>query len=120
MSLLYQRSLVLGLLLGLLVGHALSLKLSLKLLNLLAVVLVEGHIVVANQVVALLAACLGCLAVAPFQPCQHRLADVYSAVVHDVGLDNAVAVCLHNLCKAPAQQVVAHVSQVERLVGVGR
>ena len=42
-----------------------------------------------------------------FQPCQHRLADVYSAVVHDVGLYNAVAVGLHNLCKAPAQQVVA-------------
>ena len=120
MSLLDERSLVLGLLLGLLVGHALSLVFSLKLLYLLAVVLVKGYVIVANQVVALLAACLGCLAVAPLQPCQHGLADVYAAVVYYVGLYNAVAVGLHNLRKAPAEQVVAHVSQVERLVGVGR
>ena len=120
MSLLDERTLSLGLLLGSLFSHAFSHILGLQLLHLLAVVFVERHIVVANEVIALLAACLGCLAVAPLEPCEHRLADVYASVVHDVGLHHAVAVGLHDLCERPAEQVVAHMSEVERLVGVGR
>ena len=103
-----------SLLLGLLLVHALSH----ELLYLLAVVLVEGHVVVADKVVTLLAVGFGGLAVAVLLPCQHALADVYAAVVHDVGLHHTVAVGLHNLCQGPAQQVVAHVSQVQGLVGV--
>ena len=45
---------------------------------------------------------------------------MYAAVVHDVGLHHLVAVGGHNLCQRPAQQVVAHMAQVQRLVGVGR
>ena len=45
---------------------------------------------------------------------------MYSAVVHDVGLDHLVAVGLHDLGQRPPQEVVAHVAQVEGLVGVGR
>ena len=45
---------------------------------------------------------------------------MYAAVVDDVGLDHAVAVGGDNLCQGVAQEVVAHVSQVEGLVGVGR
>jgi len=45
---------------------------------------------------------------------------VDTSVVDDVGLDDLIAVGLHDLREAPAQQVVAHVSQVEWLIGVGR
>ena len=84
------------------------------------IVFVEGNVKVTNQVVTLLACGLGCVAVAPLEPCEHRLADVDATVVDDVGLHNLVAVGLHNLGQAETQQVVAHVSQVQGLVGVGR
>ena len=71
-------------------------------LYLLAVVLVKGHIIVSNQVVALLAAAFGCFAVAVVLPCQHALADVDSAVVNDVGLDNLVSVGLHDVGQSPS------------------
>ena len=84
------------------------------------IVLVKCHIEVANQVVALLAGRFGCCAIAPLEPSKHRLADVDTAVVDDIGLDHLVTVGLHNLGEAVAQQVVAYVAQVQRLVGVGR
>ena len=43
-----------------------------------------------------------------------------ATVVDDIGLHHLVAVGLHDFGQAEAQQVVAHVSQVQRLVGVGR
>ena len=119
-SLLDERRLLLGLLLSRLLVHALCHVLGLKLIHLLAVVLVESHVVVADEMVALLAAGLRSLAVAILQPCEHRLADVYASVVDDVGLNHLVAVGLHYLGERPTEQVVAHVSEVERLVGVGR
>ena len=85
-----------------------------------AIVLVERHVVVSDEVVALFARRFGSLAVAPLQPGQHTLTDMDAAVVHDIGLHHAIAVGSHDLCKRPAQQVVADVSQVERFVGVGR
>ena len=118
--LLDERSLGLGFLLSLLVGHAFGNELRLQLFHFLAIMLVEGHVVVADEMVALLSARFGRLAVAVFQPCEHRLADVYAAVVHDVGLHHAVAVGLHDLRQAPSQQVVAHMTEVEGLVRVGR
>ena len=102
------------LLLGLLFVHAFGH----ELLHLLTVVLVEQHVVVANEVVALLATRLRRLAVTPLQPCQHRLADVYATVVDDVRLHHAVAIGLHDFGQAPTQQVVAHMAQVQRFVGV--
>ena len=97
-SLFHQGALSLGFLFGSLFGHALGHKLCLQGFHLFAVVLVKGYIVVANEVVALLAAGFGCFAIAPLLPCQHRLADVYAAVVHNVCLHHAVAVGLHNFC----------------------
>ena len=91
-----------------------------KPLHLGTVVLVERHVVVADEGVAFLARSLRCFSVAELQPSQHRLADMNTAVVHDVGLHHAVAVSLHDLRQRPAEQVVAHVSEVERFVGVGR
>ena len=105
------------LLLGLLFANALS---GSNLLNLGLVVLVEEHIEVANQVVALLASALGSGAIAPLEPREHRLADVDATVVDDIGLHHLVATGFHNLCQTESQQVVAHMAQVERLVGVGR
>ena len=96
--LLDERSLFLGFLLSLFLAQTFGDILRSELLHLFAVVLVESHIVVADEVVAFLSACLGCFPVAIFQPCEHRLADVYSAVVDDVCLHHFVAVSLHNLC----------------------
>ena len=84
------------------------------------VVLVEGYIEVTDEVVALLAGGLGRSAVAPLEPSEHRFADVDATVVNDVGLNDFVAVGLHDFREAVAQQIVAHMAQVQRLVGVGR
>ena len=120
MGLLDERSLLLGLLLGLVGTHAASLILGLELSHLLAIVLVEEHVEVADQVVTLLVGRLGRDAVAPLLPGQHRLADMDATVVDDIGLDHAVAIGLEDARQRPSEEVVAHVSQVEGLVGVGR
>ena len=89
MSLLDERCL----LFGLLFVHALGD----EFLYFLAVVLVESHIIVANQVVALLAGTLRCFAIAVFQPGQHRLANVDTTIVDDIGLHHLIAIGLHDL-----------------------
>ena len=103
-------------LLGLLLVHTLCD----ELLDLLTVVLVEGHVVVANEVVTLLARGFGCLTITPLEPCEHRLADMDASVVDDVGLDHLVAIRLDDTCQSRSKEVVAHVSEVEGFVGVGR
>ena len=117
---LHERTFFLGLLLGSFGLHAFGLETCFELCHFGAVVLVEGYVVVAYQVVTLLARGLGRFAVAVFQPGQHRFTDVDAPVVHDVGLDHAVAVGFNHTGQCPAQKVVAHVPQVEGLVGVGR
>ena len=64
--------------------------------------LVESHVVVADEVVALLAARLGSLTITPLQPGQHRLTDMDTTVIHDIGLHHLVAIGLHDLCQRPA------------------
>ena len=103
--------------LGLLLAHTLF---GHELLNLAFVVLVELDIVLTHQVVALHARRLGGLATAIELPCEHRLADVDAAVVHQVYLDDVVAIGLQDGGHRVAEEVVADVSQVQRLVGVGR
>ena len=70
--------------------------------------------------VALFAAAFGCFSIAPFLPCEHGFAYVNTAVVHNIGLYNLVAVGRYYVGKRVTEQVVAYVSQVEGLVGVGR
>ena len=111
--------LLLGLFLGLLLCHTLGHVLRLEFLHLFAVMLVECHVVVTDEMVALLAARLGRLAVSPAQPGQHALADVYASVVHDIGLHHLVTVGLHDVCQGPTQKVVPHVAQMKGLVGIG-
>ena len=120
MGFLHERTFFLGLLLGSFGLHAFGLETCFELCHFGAVVLVEGYVVVAYQVVTLLARGLGRFAVAVFQPGQHRFTDVDAPVVHDVGLDHAVAVGFNHTGQCPAQKVVAHVPQVEGFVGVGR
>ena len=115
-----ERCLVLGFLLSLFLVHALSDELRFQFVALLFIVFVEEHVEVTDEVVALLVGCFGCDAVAPLDPSEHRLHDVDASVVDDIGLDDLVAVGLHDLGEAPSEQVVAHVSEMERLVGVGR
>ena len=103
-------------------------------LDLSFVLYIKAHIVVANQVVTFLAAILRCLAIAELLPCEHRLADVNTTVVDDIhrladvnttvvddiGFHYVPAVCLLNLSDRVAKQVIAHVTEVQRLVGVRR
>ena len=81
--------------------------------------LVKQHVEVADQMVALLSGLLGSHAFAPFLPCEHRLADVYAAVVDDVGLHHTVAAGAEYARQAVAEQVVAHVAQVRGLLVLG-
>ena len=120
MCFLDKRCLLLCFLLGFLSVHSLSDIFRRELLHLLAIVLVESHIVVADEVVALLAAGLGGFTIAVFEPCKHRLADMYATVVDNIGLDHLVAVGLHNLGKRPSQQVVAHMPEVKGFVCIWR
>ena len=115
-----ERSLVLGTCGGGLLVHTLSYQTVLDFLHLLAVVFVEGYIIVTDEVVALFAAAFRCFAVAPLEPRKHRLADVDATVVDDIGLYDAVAIGFGNLCHSPAEQIVADMAKMERLVGVGR
>ena len=107
-----ERCLLLGFLLVHALGH--------EFLHLLTIVLVEGHIVVADEVVTFLTTGLWCLAIAVFQPCQHRLADMDTTVVHDVGLHHLVTIGFHDLRQRPSEEVVTHMSEVQGLIGVGR
>ena len=83
--------------------HTFGHKLGLQLLHLSAVVLIEGYVIVANQVVALLAAAFRSLAVAVLEPCQHRLTDVDTTIVDNVRLHDAVAVSLYYASQGPTQ-----------------
>ena len=113
MSFLDERSLLFSLLLV----HTLLLH---ELLHFLAIVLIEGNIVISNEVVALLARRFGCFAIAPLQPSQHGLADVDASVVHDICLNHLVSIGRHHLRQSPSEQIVADVTEVEGFVGVGR
>ena len=97
MSLLDQWSLCLCFLCGSFLVHAILHVLSLELCDFLTIVLVEGYIVVADEVVALLAGSFRSFAIAPLEPSEHRLTDVNTTVVNDVCLDYLVAVGFHNL-----------------------
>ena len=110
MSLPDQRSLLLGPLLVHALRH--------ESLHLLAIVLVESHIIIANEVIALLAARLGSLAIAILEPSQHTLADMYAAIVDYISLYHLVAIGLHHVGQRPAQEIVAHMPQMQRLVGI--
>ena len=84
------------------------------------IVLVELNIVVAYEVVALLAGRFGCSTIAIAQPRNHRLADVNTSVVHKVRLDYIVSVSSQNLRHRVTQKVITDMSEVEWLVGIWR
>ena len=104
---------------GLFLGCLLIYALCHKLFDLSLVLLVKTDIVVADEVVAFLATILRCLAIAEHLPCEHRFADMNTAIVHDIGLDYVPSVGLLNLSDGVTKQVVAHMSEVQRLVGIG-
>ena len=58
--------------------------------------------------------------IAPLQPSKHRLTNVDTAVIDDIRLYHLIAIGFHNLCQRPTEEVVTHVSKVERLVRVRR
>ena len=112
-GLLHERTLLLGFFLGnVLPGH--------DFFHFLLEMPVESHIEVSDKMVSLLAGAVGSGSFAPFLPCQHRLADVYAAVVDNVGLHNLVAVGLQYLRQRIAEQIVADMTEMQGLVGVGR
>ena len=95
-----------GSLLSLLVAHTLLL----QSIQLSLIVLVEEHIEIANEVVTLLPCRFRCHTIAPLLPCEHRLADVDTTVIHNVGFHHLIAISLHDERKAVAKQIVAHMS----------
>ncbi len=99
---------------GFFLAHAFGLQLG----EFFLIVLVERYVAVAYEVVALGAGTLGSGAVEPALPCEHRLADVYASVVHYVGLYHAVAAGTEYVGEARAEEYVAQVAEVQRLVGV--
>ena len=103
-----------GGLLGLVLGHPLLH----ELLDLGLVHLVEGHVAVAHEVVALDAGGFRGLALELLLPGQHGLADVDAAVVDDRGLDDLVAAGLQQAGHAVTEEVVADMAEVEGLVRV--
>ncbi len=82
--------------------------------------LVEKHIEIADEMVALFAGLFRSDTVAPFLPGKHRFADMDASVIDDIGLHNLITAGLQNLCQRIAQQIVAHMPKVERLIGIGR
>ncbi len=88
--------------------------------HLILEMLVESHIEIAYEVVALLPGRFRSSAFAPLFPGKHRLAYVYAAVVDDICLDHPVAVGLKNLRHGISEKIVAHMAKMERLVGVWR
>ena len=91
-----------------------------QLLDLGLVVPVELDVVFTDQMVALHSRRSGRFASAVALPRQHRLADVDAAVVDQVDLDDVMADGTQYLRDRIAQQVVADMPQMERLVGIGR
>ena len=91
-----------------------------KLAHFLAIVLIEGHVVITNEMVALLARRFRCFAVSPLQPSQHRLADVDASIVHDIRLNHLISIGLHHLRQSPSEQIIADVTEVKGFVRVGR
>ena len=86
----------------------------------LLVDVVEGNVHVTDKVVTLLSGGLRRGAAADLLPGKHGLADVDAAVVDKGGLDHVVAACLEQSRDRVPKQVVADVSQMQGLVGVGR
>ena len=119
-SLAHQGSLTLGTLFGFLCRHSFLHELCCQVLYLRTVMLVEFHVIVSHKMVSLFAGTGRRLSVSVLEPSEHGLADVNSAVVHNVCLNDFSAIGLGYLRNSPAQQIVANVSEVQRLVCVGR
>ena len=68
-----------------------------KLLDLFFIVFVKSHIVVSDEVVAFNAGTFRSGTVPVFQPRQHAFADMYAAVVHDIGFHHAIAIGCHDV-----------------------
>ena len=109
---LHQRWLSLSFCFSFFLVHPFCLILSHQLFYFRFVMLVKSHIIIANQVVAFLAWRFGSFAITIFQPSQHRLADMDSTIVHNIGFHYLIAICRHYICQRITQQIIADVSQV--------
>ncbi|MPM19096.1 hypothetical protein SDC9_65514 [bioreactor metagenome] len=78
----------------------------------------KHHIILADQVVALDTAGLGCLAIAELLVGEHRFADMNPTVVYQVDLAHRRPVGLQDGRHTLTEAVVAHMTQMQRLVGV--
>ena len=112
LRLFHQRSLLLG---GLFVHSACH-----QLGDLLLVLFVKTHVVITDEVVAFLTAGLRRLAVTELQPCEHGLADMNTTIIDNIGLHYFPSVRLLNLRNRITQQVITHMTQVQRFIGVRR
>ena len=93
-------------LLRLLIAHTLLL----EGLQLRLIVLVEEHIKVADEVVALLSGSFRRNTIAPLLPSKHRLTDVNTAVIHNICFHHLIAISLHDERKTVTKQIVANMA----------
>ena len=87
---------------------------------LLLVMLIEDDIILSDEMIALHTGTFRGFPFAVLQPREHRLADVDTAVIDQVDLHHRVAARFENLRHGMAEQVVADMPEVQRLVGVRR
>jgi hypothetical protein len=79
----------------------------------------EPNIILADKMVPLQAGTLGSLAVTELFVGEHRLADMDATVVDEIDLSHLGSVGPEDRADAFAETVVAHMSEVEGLVGIG-
>ena len=79
-----------------------------------------GHVAVTHEVVALYSGAFRGGAVHALLPCVHALADVHAAVIHQSNLYNLVARRGQQTAHRISKEIVAHVAEVQGLVGIGR
>ena len=68
--------------------------------------------------VALLSGILRSDAVSGLEPCEHRLANMYSPVVHEGHFHHVVAACLEQPRNGIPEEIVPDVPEMEGLVGI--
>ena len=81
--------------------------------------LVKAHVKIADEVVALFAGGIGCGSAPELLPRPHALANVNAAVVDNLNLNDVAAAGLEDTAHTVPEQNVAHVAEVQRLIGIG-
>ena len=87
--------------------------------NLRFVMFIKSHVVITYQMVSLFAGTFGSFTIPIKFPSKHRLTNMDTAVVYNISLHKLITISHDDISQCIAQQVIAHMSQVKRLVRIG-